>query len=70
MLKMRLQGTKKDIRWFLKKIERDKRWRIANVSDFLADSKLNGKCPAMCSKGLELISAISKSPLFISLKLL
>ena len=43
MLKMRLQGTKKDIRWFLKKIERDKRWRIANVSDFLADSKLNGK---------------------------
>ena len=25
---MRLQGTKKDIRWFLKKIERDKRWRI------------------------------------------
>lgn len=43
MPKMRLQGTKKDIRWFLKKIERDKRWRIANVSDFLADSKLNGK---------------------------
>ena len=43
LLKMRLQGTKKDIRWFLKKIERDKRWRIANVSDFLADSKLNGK---------------------------
>jgi hypothetical protein len=35
MLKIRLQGTTKDIKWFLKMMERDKRFVINNPSRFL-----------------------------------
>ena len=34
VLKIRLQGTKKDIRWFLKGMERDSRYGIENISTF------------------------------------
>ncbi|MCI9537623.1 MAG: DUF3970 family protein [Eubacterium sp.] len=34
MLKVRLQGTKKDIRWFLKGMERDSRYEVENISTF------------------------------------
>lgn len=34
MLKIRLQGTKKEIRWFLKGMERDSRYDVENVSTF------------------------------------
>lgn len=34
MLKIRLKGTKKDIRWFLKGMERDSRYDVENVSTF------------------------------------
>lgn len=43
MLKVRLQGTKRDIRWFLKKMERDRRWQVRNISDFSSIDKTNGK---------------------------
>ena len=33
MLKVRLQGTKNDIRWFIKLLERDKRLEVKNTSD-------------------------------------
>ena len=33
MLKVRLQGTKNDIRLFLKLLERDKRLEVKNTSD-------------------------------------
>ena len=34
MLKVRVQGTKREIRWFLKLLERDKRFRLENTSTF------------------------------------
>ncbi len=34
MLKVRLQGTKKDIRWYLKGLNRDSRYIVDSVSDF------------------------------------
>ena len=33
MIKIRLQGTKKDLRWFLKGLNRDSRYEIDNVSE-------------------------------------
>lgn len=33
MLKIRLQGTTKDIKWFLKILARDKRFELVNPSD-------------------------------------
>ena len=35
MLKIRLQGTKNDIRWFVRLLQRDKRFDVNNVSTFL-----------------------------------
>ena len=35
MLKIRLQGTTKDIKWFLKMMQRDKRFVMNNPSDFM-----------------------------------
>lgn len=32
MLKIRLQGTKNDIRWFVRLLQRDKRFELNNVS--------------------------------------
>lgn len=43
MLKIRLQGTKRDIRSFMKRMERDKKWRIENISEFRSDSRTNEK---------------------------
>lgn len=37
MLKVRLQGTKNDIRWFLKLLGRDKRFDIENTSTFFSN---------------------------------
>ena len=34
MIKVRVQGTKREIRWFLKLLERDKRFRLENTSTF------------------------------------
>lgn len=34
MLKIRLQGTKNDIRWFVRLLQRDKRFEVNNVSTF------------------------------------
>jgi hypothetical protein len=34
VIKMRLQGTKNDIRWFLKDLEKDKRFDLVDTSDF------------------------------------
>ena len=34
MLKIRLQGTKNDIRWFIRLLQRDKRLDLENVSTF------------------------------------
>ena len=34
MLKIRLQGTKNDIRWFVRLLQRDKRFDVNNVSTF------------------------------------
>ena len=34
VLKIRLQGTKKELRWFLKGMERDSRYEVENVSTF------------------------------------
>ena len=35
MLKIRLQGTTRDIRWFLKMMQRDKRYVMNNPSDYI-----------------------------------
>lgn len=37
MLKVRLQGTKNDIRWFLKLLGRDKRFDVENTSTFFSN---------------------------------
>ena len=37
MLKLRLQGTKNDIRWFLKILSRDKRFELENTSTFFSN---------------------------------
>ena len=34
MLKIRLQGTKSDIRWFVRLLQRNKRFEVNNVSTF------------------------------------
>lgn len=34
MLNIRLQGTKNDIRWFIRLLQRDKRLDLENVSTF------------------------------------
>lgn len=34
MLKIRLQGTKNDIRWLVRLFQRDKRFEVQNVSTF------------------------------------
>lgn len=38
MLKIRLQGTKNDIRWFLKILKRDKRLDVENTSTFFSNN--------------------------------
>ena len=35
MLKIRLQGNTKDIKWFLKMMQRDKRYVMNNPSEFM-----------------------------------
>ena len=35
VLKIRLQGTKKDIRWYLKALNRDPRYELDYISDFM-----------------------------------
>ena len=35
MLKIRVQGTTKDIKWFIKLLRRDKRFSMLNISDIL-----------------------------------
>ena len=37
MVKVRLQGTKREIRWFLKILERDSRCSVENTSDFFSN---------------------------------
>jgi hypothetical protein len=37
MLKVRLQGTKNDIRWFIRLMERDSRVRLENTSTFFSN---------------------------------
>lgn len=37
MIKVRLQGTKRDIRWLLKVLGRDKRFSLQNTSDFFCN---------------------------------
>ena len=34
MIKVRVQGTKREIRWFLKLLERDSRFSLENTSTF------------------------------------
>ena len=34
MIKVRMQGTKREIRWFLKLLKRDSRFRLENTSAF------------------------------------
>ena len=34
MIKIRLQGTKNDIRWLVRLFQRDKRFEVQNVSTF------------------------------------
>lgn len=36
MIKIRLMGTKKELRWFLKGMQRDSRYSVESVSDFKA----------------------------------
>ena len=43
MLKVRLSGTKKELRWFLKKMQRDCRWQVRNISNFSSIERTNGK---------------------------
>ena len=43
MLKVKLSGTKKELRWFLKKIQRDCRWQVRNISNFSSIERTNGK---------------------------
>ena len=38
MLKIRLQGTKEDIKWFMKLMKRDKRYEVGSVSDIYDNS--------------------------------
>lgn len=35
MLKVRLQGTRNDIKWFLKLLGRDSRFKLMNTSEIL-----------------------------------
>ncbi|MCM1120645.1 MAG: hypothetical protein NC543_14935 [bacterium] len=42
MLKLRLQGTKNDIRWFLKILSREKRLNVKNTSPYF-DNKGTSK---------------------------
>lgn len=37
MVKVRMQGTKREIRWFLKILERDSRCSVENTSDFFSN---------------------------------
>lgn len=41
MLKIRLQGTTKDIKWFRKILERDKRIRLLQISEPFANKGTN-----------------------------
>lgn len=41
MLKIRLQGTKNDIRWFLKILDREKKLEVANTSTFFSNKGTN-----------------------------
>jgi len=41
MLKIRLQGTKNDIRWFVRLLQRDKRFEVNNVSIMLEQININ-----------------------------
>lgn len=41
MLKIRIQGTKKDIKWFKKIVERDKRIKLLQVSLPLSNKGTN-----------------------------
>ncbi len=34
MIKVRLQGTKRDLRWMLKGISRDPRYEVSHISEF------------------------------------
>ncbi|MBC5745609.1 hypothetical protein FMM74_019080 [Lachnospiraceae bacterium MD308] len=41
MLKIRLQGTKKDIRWFWRLMERDKDIHVLQVSEIFSNKGTN-----------------------------
>ena len=41
MLKIRLQGTKKDIHWFRQLMERDKEIRVLQVSEIFSNKGTN-----------------------------
>lgn len=41
MLKIRLQGTKNDLKWFRKLLERDRRIQVLEVSDTYANKGTN-----------------------------
>lgn len=41
MLKIRLQGTKNDIRWFIRLMQRDKKFSVENVSTFFDNAGTN-----------------------------
>lgn len=41
MLKIRIQGTTRDIKWFRKILERDKRIRVLEVSEQFANKGTN-----------------------------
>ena len=41
MLKIRLQGTTRDIKWFCKILERDKRIKVSEISEPFANKGTN-----------------------------
>ncbi len=41
MLKIRMQGTKKDIRWFRRILEQDKQMHVLQVSEIFANKGTN-----------------------------
>ena len=43
MLKVRVQGTRNDIRWFLKVLEKDDRYDVLDTSDIMSILRCRGK---------------------------
>ena len=41
MLKIRLQGTKNDLKWFRKLLERDRRIHVLDISDIYTNKGTN-----------------------------